>query len=195
MEFHASEIFAGRAAPWKKMPRPERRETIQSVLRIVADSHHSTRVFACAVHKPSYPNSDPMELAFEDLCSRFDIQLKRLHDEGDSQRGIIILDKSAYETSLQGLARDFRSLGTRWRVLRNLAEVPLFIDSRASRAVQLADHIAYAVFRRYEAQDTSFFDVIASRFDKHDGRVHGLAHKQTHDPHCMCIACATRRLG
>ena len=61
------------------------------------------------------------------------------------------------------------------------------------RTVQLADHVAYAVFRRYEAQDTSYFDIISSRFDEHDNKVHGLVHKQSFDPRCMCVACATRR--
>lgn len=194
LEFHASEIFSRRKPPWKNMTKEECRNAIRRVLQTVADSHGSTRAFACAVHKASFPNTDPMELAFEELCNRFDLLLKRLHGSGDTQRGLIVLDKSSYETSLQRLAREFRSLGTRWGVLRNLAEIPLFVDSGASRAVQIADHIAYAVFRRYEAGDTSFFDIIAPRFDEDNNRVHGLVHKQTVDPRCMCVACATRRL-
>jgi hypothetical protein len=59
------------------------------------------------------------------------------------------------------MARDFRTLGTRWGVIRNFAETPLFVDSRASRVVQLADHIAYAVFRRYNAGDAQYFDVMS----------------------------------
>lgn len=86
-----------------------------------------------------------MEIAFEDLCSRFDIMLRR---QPGNHRGLIILDESTYETTLQGLARDFRTLGTRWNVIRNIVEVPLFVDSKASRCVQIADHVAYAVYRR-----------------------------------------------
>lgn len=194
VEFHASEMFSGRSAPWKDMTKLERRNAIKDVLRIVANSHFSTSVFACAVHKASFPNRDPMELAFEEFCNRFDRRLKRLYDDNDPQRGVIILDESSYETSLQHLARDFRSLGTRWGILRNLAEIPLFVDSRACRTVQLADHVAYAVFRRYEAGDTSYFDLISSRFDEHDNKVHGLVHKQSVDPRCMCVACASRRV-
>lgn len=194
VEFHASEMFARRAAPWKNRTKDEVREVIKCALQTVARSHPSTSLFAVAVHKASFPQSDPMELAFEELCNRFDLRLKRLHAEGDTQRGLIILDESSYETSLQGLARNFRKLGTRWGVLRNIVDTPLFVDSRASRAVQLADQIAYAVFRRYEKGDTSFFDVIAKRFDAVDGRVHGLVHKQLADPQCMCVACATRRV-
>ena len=67
------------------------------------------------------------------------------------------------------MARQFRRLGTAWGVVRNLADTPLFIDSRASRMVQLAGHVAYAVFRRYEHGDSQYFDVVASRFDSADG--------------------------
>jgi len=193
IEFRASQIFNRKTAPWKEMMKDTARNAIRSVLRVLAESHESSRAFACAVHKPSFPNQDPMEVAFEELCSRFDLFLKRLYSAGDPQRGLIILDESSYETSLQRLARGFRSLGTRWGVLKNLADTPLFVDSKASRAVQLADHVAYAVYRRYEQGDASFFDIIASRFDEKDGRIHGLVHKQSVDPRCMCVACATRR--
>ena len=83
-----------------------------------------------------------MEIAFEDLCSRFDRYLQRLRASGDKQRGLVILDKSAHETTLQQMAVGFRTLGTRWGVIRRLADTPLFVDSRASRVIQLADHVA-----------------------------------------------------
>lgn len=194
LEFHASEIFSRRIHPWKNMRREEAQGVIKAVLGIVRRSYETARVFACAVHKASYPGRDPMEIAFEDLCSRFDLYLNRLRGEGDRQRGLLILDRSAQETSLQRMARDFRTLGTQWSVIRNLAETPLFVDSRASRIVQLADHIAYAVFRRYQAYDATYFDVFAAKFDEADGIIHGLAHKQTTDRNCMCLACMSRRM-
>ncbi|MBM4033226.1 MAG: DUF3800 domain-containing protein [Planctomycetes bacterium] len=195
VEFHASDVFSGRQPPWNGIPdKAKRRQAIRDVLAVLARSHKSTCAFACAVHKASFPDADPMELAFEQLCSRFDVHLKRLyHTEGEPHRGLIILDESSYETSLQKLARDFRSLGTRWDVVRNLVEVPLFVDSRASRLLQLADHVAYAVFRRYEAGDTSYLDPILSRFVAEEGKLHGLVHRQTVDMTCMCPACMGRR--
>lgn len=193
VEFHASEIFARRIDPWKGMSRDEAKGIIKAVLRIVAESYDTTKVFACAVHKQSYEKLDPMELAFEDLCSRFDRYLSRLRGEGDRQRGLLILDESAHETTLQDMARRFRILGTKWGVIRNLADTPFFVDSRASRVVQFADHIAYSVFRRYNSGDTQYFDIIASKFEAVDGVIHGLAHKQLVDPHCMCLGCVTRR--
>ncbi len=195
VEFHASDIFSGRAEPWKSLPKEERIGVIKEVLKILASSYDSARVFACAVRKADYPTRDPMEMAFEDLCSRFDMFLKRLHANGDRQRGLIILDESSYETSLQTLARNFRVMGTRFGVIRNLADTPVFIDSKASRLVQLADHVAYAVFRRYQAADTSYFDIIFHRFDSVDGRLHGLCHRHLQAINCMCPGCMSRRLA
>ena len=195
VEFHASEIFSRRTRPWKGMSREEAQGVIKAVLGVLKRSYGTARAFACAIHKASYPNRDPVELAFEDLCSRFDMYLNRLRAEGDRQRGILILDESTQETTLQRMSKEFRTLGTRWGVIRNLAETPLFVDSRASRLVQVADHVAYAVFRRYNASDANYFDIIASKFDASDGVIHGLAHKQTTDPDCMCIACVTRRMS
>ncbi len=195
VEFHASEIFSRREAPWKGMSKAEAQGIIKAVLGVLTNSYDSARAFACAIHKKSFPGRDPVEMAFEDLCSRFDRYLGRLRADGDRQRGLLILDESTHETTLQQMARQFRTLGTKWGVLRNLAETPLFVDSRASRAVQLADHIAYAVFRRYNAQDATYFDLIASKFDSSDGVIHGLAHKHNVAQACMCPACMSRRFA
>ena len=196
VEFHASEIFSGRKPPWDAMSKDNRRQVIKSVLGVLTKSHETSRAFACVVHKPSFPGRDPMEIAFEELCNRFDLQLKRLFIADNPQRGLIIIDESTYETSLQKMALAFRSLGTRWGVVRNLADVPLFVDSRVCRHVQLADHVAYAVFRRYESGDASYLDLIINRFDtdKYSGKLHGLIHR-TADAECMCPACMSRRMA
>ena len=130
-EFHASEIFSRRVQPWKDLTRDEARGMIRSVLAVLADAYESAQAFACAVHKPSYPDRDPMEIAFEDLCSRFDRYLQHLHEGGDTQRGLVILDRSSDDTTLQKMSIEFRTLGTRWGGIKYLADTPLFVDSRA----------------------------------------------------------------
>ena len=57
--------------------------------------------------------------------------------------------------------------------MKNIADTPFFVDSRASRLVQIADHVAYSVFRRYNWGDAQYLDIIASRFDEADGVIHG----------------------
>jgi hypothetical protein len=54
-------------------------------------------------------------------------------------------------------------------VIKNLSEVPLFLDSKASRLVQLADLIAFACYRFYESQDSRFIDIIKDRFESGGG--------------------------
>ena len=89
-------------------------------------------------------------------------------------RTLAFFDESTYENTLQRLATDFRVIGHSWGLLRNLAEVPLFIDSRASRLIQLADLVAYAIFRKFEANDDQFYRIIAGDFDSQSGIAHGL---------------------
>ena len=95
VEFHASATWARRSSPWKGLTSDDAKGTIMSVLNVLAEAYDSARAFACVVHKPSFPNRDPMEVAFEDLCSRFDRYLGRLRASGDDQRGLVILDNSA----------------------------------------------------------------------------------------------------
>ncbi len=195
VEFHASTIFSRREDPWKSLSIDEARGALKSVLNVVSESYNSTRLFACAIEKQHYPGRDIVEMAFEDLCRRFDLFLSRRKASGDAQRGMIILDKTTRETSLQKLSREFRKVGTQWGVLKNIADTPFFVDSRASRLVQIADHVAYSVFRRYNAGDAQYFDLIAHRFDAEDNVIHGLAHKHAEHHACTCPSCLSRRLS
>lgn len=188
VEFHASVIFSGREEPWKSLTRETRRDVIKEVLAILPNSADGSRAFATVVDKKSFTPAHPMEKAFEDVCSRFDKFLRRV-----DSKGLIILDESTHATRLQELAHQFRRLGTQWDVVRNVIEAPLFVTSRAFRCVQLADHIAYAVFRRYEAKDATYFDVFANRFDTDRKVVHGLSHLERNIGDCMCVGCLSRR--
>ena len=136
-----------------------------------------------------------MELAFEEVCNRFNLFLQRVYNRnGDNQKGLIVMDESKHELPLQALARNFRLNGARWGHFRHLAEVPFFVDSRASRIVQLADLVAWSTWRRYEHSDGRFFDPLIEKFDADGGVIHGLYHARgsTSTP-CYCPACLTRQ--
>ena len=102
------------------------------------------------------------------------------------------MDKSIHERPLQILARNFRVDGARWGHFRYLAEVPLFVDSAASRMVQLADLVAWSTFRKYELSDGRFFDPLIPLFDADGGVLHGLYHHRRMWEHCYCPACYSR---
>ena len=76
-------------------------------------------------------------------------------------------------------------------------EVPLFLDSKASRLIQLADLVAYTVFRCYthsDDQDRGIVNRVLSSFDQEPyGPIHGLVHLVGNYRVCDCVACRSRR--
>lgn len=176
VELHGNPMKSGKGI-FRRFPKEDRINAIIDALAVLKRSHPSNRVFAAAVRKSVISPDDPVEHCFEQLASRFDHYLGRLHKSGDTQRGIIIFDKSTYETTIQALATDFRTIGHRWGLIRNFSEVPLFLDSKASRLIQLADLIAYGLFQSLEHGDDTFYDEIRSRFDAEAGVVHGFYRK------------------
>lgn len=179
IELHGSPMRSGRDG-WKKFTLEDRLQAIKDALAIVIptgkdSSRHGVRLFGAVVKKSALHGEDPVEHAFAQLSSRFDLFLKRLYAKhNDAQRGIILFDKSSTEKRIQTLARDFKYSGHAWGKTKNYAEVPVFLDSKASRLIQLADLVAFALFRFHEANDNSFYDIIKYCFDSEGGVEHGL---------------------
>ena len=76
------------------------------------------------------------------------------------------------------MLREFKYSGHTWGQTKNYAEVPVFLDSKASRLIQLADIVAYAIFRNFEHNDPRWFDIIKQCFDAEGGVTHGLYIKE-----------------
>ena len=144
LEFRGTDIRGGKRH-WRGVGKNDRERAYADALQLIASTSPKVRLFGAAIHRDACGAEDPMEFAFEQIISRFDKYLARLHKAGDTHRGLIILDKSSYETSLQGLAKDFRDFGHRWGNLHNICDVPLFVDSQATRLIQYADLIAHAL--------------------------------------------------
>lgn len=147
IELHGSPMYSARGSLWGSIrDRSAREEMIRKALAILKNQS-SVRLFAVAVDRAFVSPRDPVELAFEELCNRFNLFLQRENNRrGEQQRGLIVMDDTKHEKPIQALARHYRLNGGRWGHFRNLAEVPLFVDSRASRLVQLADLVAYATW-------------------------------------------------
>lgn len=176
IELHGSPMRSGREG-WKRHDLRDRLQGIKDALKVGIDDRQrkNVRLFGAVIKKASLVGIDPVEHAFEQMISRFDLFLKRLHHKnGDSQRGIILFDKSSTERRIQTLAREFKYAGHSWGQTKNYAEVPVFLDSKASRLIQLADLVAFALYRFYEHQDNSFYDVIKHCFDTEGVAEHGL---------------------
>jgi len=175
IEFHASPMFGGKKF-WRGHPKGARVQAIADALDIVRIHHPSdVRLFAAVLNKQSFSGRDIIEEAFTQVCSRFDQYLRRIYlNTGKPERGLILFDKSSTEARVQTLARDFKYSGHQFGRTRNYAEVPVFLDSKASRLIQLADLIAYSIFRNAEFQDPQFYDHIKGCFDSEGGVIHGL---------------------
>jgi hypothetical protein len=196
IELHGSAMYAGRQGVWHTVrDRPAREAMITKALATLK-GHAAIRLFAIIVDKARVSPNDPIALAFEEVCNRFNLFLRRENDRrGDDQRGLIVMDENKHEKPLQMMARQFRVNGARWGHFRTLAEVPLFVDSRTSRLVQLADLVAWSTFRKYEFHDGRFFDPLIPLFDSSGGVIHGLVHMRGHaaaDDPCYCPACHSR---
>lgn len=174
------------------MKSQEREGVLNSLCAVIGDSDERNVLFATAV-QISFPGIDPITRAFEQITSRFDLFLKRRHAFGDTQRGLMILDKSREEKRLQTLLSTYRKEGGPFGRLVNFSDVPLFTDSASSRLVQLADLVAWATFRRYERSDSRYFDKLVSRFDSEEGKIRGLSHVTLNRKECYCPSCMSRR--
>jgi hypothetical protein len=188
IELHGSAMYNGRDSVWRTVrDRPIRERYISDALGTL-QGHASIRLFAIIIDKEWASPRDPVSVAFEEICNRFNLFLTRINDRrrDENQRGLIVMDESKHEKPLQTLARKFRVDGSRWGRFRNVAEVPFFVDSRASRLIQLADLVAWSTFRKFEFKDGRFFDPLIRLFDADGGVVHGLVHHHPRDEECFC---------
>ncbi|MDR2892581.1 MAG: DUF3800 domain-containing protein [Deltaproteobacteria bacterium] len=174
IEFHGNPMRTGKGF-WRKVPKVDREQAMLDVLNIIPQRARSISVFAAIAKKSACSGIDISEHMFTQVASRFDMMLGRLYQsQNKKERGLVIFDKNKSESRIQKMSHDFKSHGHKWGTLKNFAEVPLFLDSRASRLIQLADMVAYSLFRKYEANDNHFCSVFDKCYDAEGGIIHGL---------------------
>ena len=179
IELHGSPMRSGREG-WKRYPLHVQMQAIKDALnkRIASQKAGCVRLFGVVLRKADLVGKDPVEFAFEQLVNRFDLFLSRtnrkLNKNQRQTRGIILFDKSTTENRIQNLALEFKHSGHAFGKTRNYAEVPVFLDSKASRLIQLADLVAYAIFRQFEHGDNELFSIIEKNFDSEGGVNQGL---------------------
>jgi hypothetical protein len=193
VELHVRELRGRMMAPGSTFTRPQFFQLLDDIADVIVGAHPSAlTLFGTVVYRPSFMGKDPYNLAFEDMCKRFDRFLVSQHKAGHTSKGLLILDRSAQEDQIKKMSTEFKALGTRWGKLYNIVDAPLFAESNSSRMIQLADFVASALFRRYESGDARDLDKIMRRFHQADGVVHGLKHMIDRREQCMCSACISR---
>lgn len=160
IEFHGSPMFSGKD-DWAGLTPAVRVQALVDALSLLKLPQLNIRVFACVIEKSVMPRDKILETAFEAVAHQFDQYLADMWGRNkNAQRGLVICDKASYEQKLQALSSLFKRQGHQLGRLRNFAEVPLFLDSRASRLIQLADLVAYWIFRYHQSKDDRGFQLI-----------------------------------
>ena len=194
LELHAHSIRTGRNR-WRGIPRDAKTSILADLSRLLGSysSPHGFALFTVIRAPGAVPHADPLQRTYEELLLRFNELLKRLsHVTGTPQFGIVVADRARYELIVQPIVSQWRTTGTRFGRLKHIVDVPLFVDSKATRLIQLADMVAYASYRYYEAGDDLMLGRILRSFDTDQGVIHGLVHLVRNHRHCPCPACVSR---
>ena len=136
--------------------------------------------------------------AFEQVVSRFERYLRNLRPRGagpGAQRnhGLLVHDNN--ETVARRhtrMMRSFHAAGTPWTSVDCIIETPMFVDSKLTRMVQIADLCAYALRRYLENGEAGLFRPIFARADRIGDTAVGVRHFSP--PACDCAICRARQL-
>ena len=197
-ELHASEMrnakkpdagnLGQKQSVWSAVDRPTRHRILDASYQLIADFQPSDArqpisIFGVAIDSRFHGSeTQPTreQFAYEVLLNKFDMMLKSVKERRDMpNRGLVIHDRRVV------VERDVQNWTAQWRKsagdigqLRNLADVPLFADSRASRLLQLADLVSHAIYRRYRpgGEGDTAFATIFPKFHTVEGVLHGCVH-------------------
>ncbi len=194
IKFHATDINSGANRFRRELTKPQLQMLLNEVYDIIANAEYQDVVlFGTAMHITSVHNSEQaLRDTFEDMVQRINTFLVRLNRAGDTQNGLLIIDRASYtETKYRTLISEFRQSGTQYGYLGNIVDIPYFSQSEDTRLLQLADFCAYAVFRYYERGDDQFLNKILHRFDRRSVDFHGVdGIKHITARQCNCLACS-----
>ena len=174
VELHGAPMRGGRDG-WSGIAPADRVQAVVDVLSLLSNAQLKLRVFASVIEKSLLAKEHILARSFEHVACQFDAFLASLfRRRNDPQRGLVILDKTSYEEKLQSLSHVFKHEGHTSGRRRNFAEVPLCLDSKASRLMQMADLIAYWIFRYFQSGDDRGFKLIQPCFHGYGGLQQGL---------------------
>ena len=168
-------------APYIHLTSDERRQLISEAANCIGRWGFA-RLFAECINKvhfdPSRTNRTIEEQAFEQIVSRFERYLSNISvPEAPRVHGLLVHDNN--ETVARrhtALMRHFHNQGTLWTGITHIIETPLFVDSKLTSMVQVADLCAYALRRFVENQETDLFRQVFRRADRFGDRTVGVRH-------------------
>lgn len=190
--FHSTEIRSGHGA-FRKTNKDARERILTDLFSMIKSIDFPKLVVFSTILNITQATraNDDLSKVFSDIASRFNIFLARGYRRGPKNKGMIIIDH-AHEEKYMDFFQGYRDNGTPYGTIHHVVDIPYFARGKDTRMIQLADLCAYAVFRRYEHEDFTYFDYIKTKFDRRSrkGRIDGLKHMT--DNSCACISCKSR---
>jgi len=152
------------------------------------------RIFAECIDKAHYsqPKSQYESInhqAFEQLVSRFETYLKiATRNLGNKQFGLLIHDNNeTVERKHTEMMTKYQETGTLWTSINNIIDTPLFVDSKLTSMVQIADLCSFALRRYLERSEEPLYNEVIKRADKKEERMVGVRHYTAGT--CTCNMC------
>ena len=154
------------------------------------------RLFAECINKVHFDASRTLrsidEQAFEQIVSRFEQYLKRIDQNYARSYGLLVHDNNqTVALKHTNLMRDFHKQGTLWTKIEKIIETPMFVDSKLTRMIQIADLCSYALRRYLEKRETDLFLRVFPRADRLGATAVGVRHFT--DLTCDCDVCRAHR--
>jgi uncharacterized protein DUF3800 len=215
-ELHATELRNAKKpksgsrvvpSPWAFVERHERLAILESAYDVFrsftpSDARLPIALFGVVIDRRFHSEWTVFErerFAYEVMLNKFDVMLKRIRSHTSlDNRGLVIHDRRVVaERDIQEWTREWQRAAGTIGQLRNLADVPLFADSRATRLVQAADLVSYALYRHYDPAPprVDYAEKIWEVFDSDGEALHGAVHFTPSfvGGNCNCLPCAGRR--
>lgn len=177
-----------RTADYVHLSLEERRDAVRELADAVGAWQDAT-MFVESQNKNRLrePPDALFDIAFEQVVTRFNTFIERT---GPSDAcGLMVQDNNeSAARRLTTLMLRFHAAGTKFKEIPRIVETPLFVDSRFTSLVQMADLGGYATRRYFERGEADLFMRIYPRVDRARGRAVGIRHYTGKHP-CDCMVC------
>ena len=181
--------------PYIHLTHDERKSAIHEIAECVG-KWGFCRLFAECIDKiyfdPARTGRSINEQAFEQIVSRFERYMTNIEENNQKLYGLLVHDNN--ETVARehtNFMKHIHQKGTLWTEVNRIIETPMFVDSKLTRMVQVADLCSYAIRRYLENSEIDLFSKIFPRADRFGSYVVGARHFT--DMKCSCQICAGHR--
>lgn len=187
----ATKKFFRQTQPYVHLTSGERRNLLVRIADSIAIGPE-LELICHAVDKRFYyaQKADGLvERAFIAVVRRFETFLAvRAKEDKQATSGLIVHDHNQdVAARLTKLMSSLHKYTERDRRIRRIVDTPLFVDSKLTRMVQIADLCAFAVRRYFDTKDHDLYDRISKKFHYRNGKLAGIRHYSRES--CRCRIC------